>query len=238
MFEDSTFESTGRIRTRSRGWMFAALALNSTILLALVLVPLIYPEALPRQAMLFLMEIPPPAASTPPSTPHPVQHPSTSPATDAPNPFTAPTHIPIGIVRTPDAGPAPTGPIGAIPTGSSDPFGIGDAFHPQPQARVLPPQPKASVLLTSSIAAGLLIHKVIPNYPSLAKAMHIQGTVILAATIGKDGAIANLRVLSGPAVLQESALDAVSQWRYRPYLLNDQPVEVETTVNVIFTLAN
>jgi protein TonB len=68
--------------------------------------------------------------------------------------------------------------------------------------------------------------------------MHIQGTVILAATIAKDGAIANLRVLSGPAVLQQSALDAVSQWRYRPYLLNDQPVEVETTVNVIFTLAN
>ena len=65
MFEDSTFESTGRIRTRSRGWMIAAFAFNGSILLALVLIPLIYPEALPRMAMAFLMEVPVPPAPEP-----------------------------------------------------------------------------------------------------------------------------------------------------------------------------
>ena len=237
MFEDSTFESTGRIRTRSRAWMLAALALNSTILVAIILVPLIYPEALPRVPMLVLMEIPPPAASTPPTIPHPIQHPSTGPTTDAPNPFTVPRQIPTTIATGPDPSPAPAGPIGAHP-GSGDPFGIGPGPTSPPPHVVVAPQPKAPIRLPSSLAAGLLIRKIVPNYPAIAKAMHTQGTVILSATIAKDGTIANLRVLSGPQVLQQSALDSVSQWRYRPYLLNDQPVEVETTVSVIFTLAN
>ena len=65
----------------------------------------------------------------------------------------------------------------------------------------------------------------------------MQGTVILQATISKSGTIENLRVISGPAMLQQAAIDSVRNWRYRPYMLNGQPVEVETTVNVVFTLA-
>ena len=237
MFEDSTFESNGRIRTRSRSWMLATFALNSTILVAIILVPLIYPEALRRQTFIDLITAPPPPPTATPTTPHATQHPSNGPSVDAPNPFTAPTRIPIAIVATPDNGPAPTGPIGALP-GSGDPFGIGDTFHSQPAPRVLPPASRAPVHVPSTLAQGNLVRKVIPSYPALAKAMHVDGTVVLAATIAKDGTIANLRVLSGPTLLQQSALDAVSQWRYRPYLLNSQPVEVETTVNVIFTLAN
>jgi len=67
-------------------------------------------------------------------------------------------------------------------------------------------------------------------------AMRVEGTVVLAATISKSGTIENLHATSGPALLQQAALDAVKTWRYRPYLLDGQPVEVETTVNVIFTL--
>jgi protein TonB len=77
---------------------------------------------------------------------------------------------------------------------------------------------------------------VIPVYPPLPRAVHLQGTVVLQATISRGGTIENLRVMSGPAMLQQAALDAVEQWHYRPYLLNGQPVEVETTVNVIFKL--
>jgi protein TonB len=77
---------------------------------------------------------------------------------------------------------------------------------------------------------------VIPSYPPLARETHTGGTVVLAATISKEGTIINLRIVSGTPMLQQAALDAVSQWRYRPYLLNGQPVDVETTVNVIFTL--
>jgi len=72
--------------------------------------------------------------------------------------------------------------------------------------------------------------------PPIAKAARVSGTVVIQATISKSGTIENLKVISGPAMLQQSALDAVRSWRYRPYLLNNDPVEVETTINVIFTL--
>jgi protein TonB len=82
----------------------------------------------------------------------------------------------------------------------------------------------------------MLLQKTIPNYPPIAKAARVSGTVILQATISKTGTITNLRVVSGPPMLQQSAMDAVRSWRYRPYLLNGDPVEVETTVNVVFSL--
>jgi len=84
--------------------------------------------------------------------------------------------------------------------------------------------------------AGNLLQKTIPQYPAIAKAARIQGTVVLQATISKGGGIENLRVVSGPPMLQQAALDAVRSWRYKPYLLNGDPVEVETTVNVVFNL--
>ena len=74
------------------------------------------------------------------------------------------------------------------------------------------------------------------SLPPIAIAARIEGTVVLQATISKAGTIENLRVASGPPMLQQAALDAVKTWLYRPYLLDGQPVEVETTVNVIFTL--
>jgi protein TonB len=76
----------------------------------------------------------------------------------------------------------------------------------------------------------------VPVYPPDAKKAKIQGTVVLQAVVGKDGDVKNLRVLSGPQELQQSALDAVRQWKYRPYLLNGDPVEVETTVNIVYSL--
>jgi protein TonB len=82
----------------------------------------------------------------------------------------------------------------------------------------------------------MLIQKTQPVYPPIAKAARVSGTVVIQATISKSGTIENLKVISGPAMLQQSALDAVRSWRYRPYLLNNDPVEVETTINVIFTL--
>jgi protein TonB len=83
---------------------------------------------------------------------------------------------------------------------------------------------------------GLLIDKKLPVYPRLAIAVRAEGTVVLQATISKAGTIENLHVVSGPPMLQQAAIDAVQSWRYKPYLLGGEPVEVETTVNVIFTL--
>jgi protein TonB len=90
--------------------------------------------------------------------------------------------------------------------------------------------------ISSGVMQGMLLLKTAPVYPPIAKAARVSGTVVLQATISKTGSIENLRVVSGPAMLQQAAMQAVKSWRYRPYLLNNEPVEVETTVNVIFSL--
>jgi periplasmic protein TonB len=236
MFEDSTFESTGRIRTRSRGWMMAAFLLNGSILLALILIPLIYPEALPRQAISMLLEAPPPPAAP---QPLPQQKPAQAfhgaPQMDG-NQLTAPRQIPSTIAkfREPEA-PAPINPSG-LDSGVDAASSASSAFNGQHRVAVAPAAQKGPVHLSSGVVAGLLVSKTPPVYPPIAVASRTQGAVILQATISASGTIKNLRVISGPAMLQQAALDAVSNWRYRPYLLNGAPVEVETTVNVIFTL--
>jgi periplasmic protein TonB len=90
--------------------------------------------------------------------------------------------------------------------------------------------------VSSGVMAGAVIAKNTPVYPLIAKSAGVEGVVVLLATISKYGTIENLRVASGPALLQQAAIDAVKTWRYRPYLLNGEPVEVETTVNVVFSL--
>lgn len=93
------------------------------------------------------------------------------------------------------------------------------------------------IRVSQGVVAGLVIHKVQPNYPQLAKTARVQGNVQLAALIGKDGTIQNLHVLSGHPLLTQAALDAVKQWRYKPYILNGEPVEVDTQITVIFSLS-
>jgi len=94
------------------------------------------------------------------------------------------------------------------------------------------------VRVSSGVESGLLIRKVNPQYPKKARKKHIQGTVILTASITKDGDIANLTLVSGDPILAKAAMDAVKQWKYKPYFLKGQPVEVETSIQVNFTLSN
>jgi protein TonB len=237
MFEDATFESMGRIRTRSRGWMIATFTFNGSILLALILIPLIFPQALPRQATAFLIEAP-----APPPAPQPLPQQTARPFRGVPEMqegrFFAPSSIPVHIALFTGPEQAPGGNYTGIDQDSGVPGGAGypSAFHGQGTPHVVHPEVKAPVRIAGTVEAGLLIQKTIPQYPPMAVAMRIEGTVGLAATISKGGTIENLHVTSGPALLQQAALDAVKTWRYRPYLLDGQPVEVETTVNVIFTL--
>ncbi len=84
---------------------------------------------------------------------------------------------------------------------------------------------------------GNLIYRVQPRYPLLAIQTRTQGTVLLRAVISKQGTIENLQLISGHPLLVPAAMDAVRQWRYRPYVLNDEPVEVETEVTVKFVLS-
>jgi protein TonB len=84
---------------------------------------------------------------------------------------------------------------------------------------------------------GNLIRRVQPEYPALARMARVQGTVVIHAIVSKDGTIGHLQVISGPPLLVQAAIDAVRQWRYRPYFLNGEPVEVDTQVTVNFTLS-
>ncbi|MGA8740841.1 MAG: energy transducer TonB [Terracidiphilus sp.] len=236
MFEDSTFESTGRIKTRSRRWMFAACALNGSILVALVLVPLIYPNALPSHMMPSLLVAP---AAPQPETPPPAHVRAVAPHDFAElenGRITAPPRIPTTI-RIPTGPEQPfTGPNIALDSGTGTPGGDGSPFGVGRPVTVVHPPAPSSIRLPSKFVEGFLIYKSIPQYPIIAKSVGVQGTVVLQATISKSGTIENLQAVSGPQMLQQAAIEAVKNWRYRPYLLNDQPVEVETTVNVIFRL--
>ncbi len=233
MFEDSTFESTGRIRTRGRNWMIATFAMNGSILLALILTPLIYPEALQRQFVSYLMELPAPPAEQP--KPQQQVHAASAHSDMQEGRLVAPPRIPPGIVIVGTPEPAPVGEIPGWETASALPNGTEGIFHRQPPPSVRPDL-RGPMHLPSSIVEGLLVLKILPVYPAIARTMRLQGTVVLQATISKAGTIENLHVVSGPGPLQQSALDAVKSWRYKPYLLNGQPVEVETTVNVVFKL--
>jgi periplasmic protein TonB len=92
--------------------------------------------------------------------------------------------------------------------------------------------------ISSGVATGMLIQKTPPVYPTIAKSARVSGTVELHAVISKAGTIKDLKVENGPVMLQQAALDAVRTWRYKPYKLNNDPVEVETTISVVFTLGN
>lgn len=94
------------------------------------------------------------------------------------------------------------------------------------------------VSLSAAQATGNLVSKVAPVYPAVAKAAGVEGTVSLNAVIGKDGHMKKLHVISGPAILQMPSMDAVKQWVYKPYLLNGEPVEVETEIHVIYRLGS
>ncbi|HZD77013.1 MAG TPA: energy transducer TonB [Acidobacteriaceae bacterium] len=96
--------------------------------------------------------------------------------------------------------------------------------------------PSRKPVISSGVMAGRKLSGADPRYPAIAIAARIQGTVLLVATISRTGAIENLRLVSGPPMLAPAAEEAVRTWRYRPYLLNGEPVEVETTVRVIFNL--
>ncbi len=239
MFADTLISSSSAERSR-RGWTtLTSLALQVLLAGLLLLLPLLRPEALPLLHRL----------STPVSLGRPQAEPPASTALAASvshsnfvaHILMAPTRIPVSVALSDeDSGPPNVGNAGSnvagIP-GTGDPNGlpISIAGGTRP---VLPVPPPAVVrpLRVSNISEGNLIHRVQPEYPPLARAARIQGQVVLQALISKEGTIEHLRVLTGHPMLVQAAEAAVSQWRYRPYYLNHEPVEVETQITVNFFL--
>ena len=108
-----------------------------------------------------------------------------------------------------------------------------DAFFLPPSDAVSTPVVK-TVSISAGISHAILEHANAPDYPIAAKAAGISGTVVLTGKINKDGSVSDLKVVSGPKELQQAAMDSVRTWTYKPYLLNGEPVEVRTTINVVF----
>ncbi len=241
MFEDSLSESGGKLKGKRGAVTTISFILELIFLGILVLLPLIFTEALPTKQLMTMLTAPPPPPPPPP------------PPAAAPKIVKVQSELDNGQLRTPTAipkkiqmikedeapPPAVGGVMGGVPGGV--PGGtmggvLGSVMSSVPMA-----VPKAAtpqrVRVSQGVSQGLLIHKVQPQYPPLARQARIQGVVVLQALIGKDGSIQNLHVVSGHPMLTNAALEAVKEWRYKPYYLNGEPVEVETTINVNFTLS-
>jgi protein TonB len=231
MFEDALMESGGRIGTH-RGWFSGVAAIcNGSIVCVLVLLPLLHPASLPKQTLSMLLAAPAPPVPLPPPLSHAVD--ITSRAAVFVDAFAAPRHIPDHIATADDELPPVIGINSLTEESGTALNGIPDSL-----GTVTPPHvaPSRIPVISSGVMEGRKISGAEPRYPTIAIAAHMQGIVVLAAAISKTGAIKNPRVMSGPPMLAPAAVDAVQTWRYRPYLLNGEPVEVETSVRVIFNL--
>jgi protein TonB len=209
----------------------------------MVLMPLIFTEALPKQQLMTFLVAPPPPPPPPPPSAAPVKIVKQIQTDIVNGALRTPTKIPqkIQMIKEDEAPPAmaSAGVVGGVPGGI--PGGqmggvIGGIISSTPVAvpKVATPQ---RVRVSAGVTSGLLIRKVNPTYPPLARQARISGTVVLRAMISKEGSIENLSLVSGHPMLAPAAIDAVKQWKYKPYLLNGEPVEVDTEVQVNFTLA-
>jgi periplasmic protein TonB len=245
MFEELVVSDSGTKKS-TKPWTFLlSMALEVGLLFVIVLIPLIYTEALPKTLMSSILLAPPPPPPPPPP-PAAVQVVHVKPVAhlmDA-GKLVAPKAIPkdIKIIKEEEAPPDFGGGVaGGVPggvAGGSMGGVLGGVIGGAGSGA--PPPPKVTpkrITVGGQVQAAHLVNKVQPSYPPLARQTRISGTVKLHAIIGKDGVVTQLQVISGHPLLVQSALDAVKQWRYQPTLLNGEPVEVDTEIDVIFSLA-
>jgi protein TonB len=239
MFDD-TLNSSWDQRSRRGLTALTSFGLQALAVGGLLILPLLRPPGLPMLRQL----------STPVSLGEPLAAPPTARAPARGNSaallnpqaiiLRAPTQIPRDMPTSSDDGPSQAGAPGPyIPgiSGLGSRNGVPIALGPAPSP-VLPPAPAPAAVLVrlSHMREGDLIRKILPVYPPLARTARIQGQVVLQAVISRQGAIENLKVLAGHPLLVRAAMEAVRQWLYRPYVLNNEPVEVETQITVNFSL--
>ena len=133
-------------------------------------------------------------------------------------------------------GGVPGGVVGGVPIGVLS-EALGSTRSVPVPAKTLDPTPVKRIRVASRVAEANLIHDVAPTYPPEAGRARIEGTVVLMAVIGKYGTVRDVRVESGLPLLAQAAIDAVKQWRYRPYLLNGEPIEVDSQITINFNLS-
>jgi len=251
LFEDSLLDSTvGQHKRRTWSTVFS-FVLQCLGIGFLLLLPLWFTEVLPKEQLVTLLVAPPPPPPPPPPAASTASRPKVVKVASniAYGRLRAPSRIPakVQMIKDDDA-PPPTitggvvgGVPGGIPGGQLDGV-IGEIIGSTSSLAAAPalfkpkPAPVQRVRVSPGVIKGLLIHRVEPIYPFLAQQARIQGAVVLTAIIDKDGNVQHLQLVNGHPLLAPAAIQAVKQWRYKPFLLNGQPLEVETTVTVDFHL--
>ena len=244
MFEDSLIESGGKLKTKRGRTSFVAFLIEAMIVGVMILIPLIFTEALPKAMQTTFLVAPPPPPPPPPPAAAVVKIVKVIQTDIVNGELRTPTKIPqkVQMIKEDEAPPpamASTGVVGGVPggvAGGSMGGVIGSVLSATPTVAPKIAAP-TRVRVSSGVVSGLLVKKVNPNYPPLARQARIQGVVLLQAQISKDGRIENLQLISGHPMLAPAAIEAVKQWVYRPYLLNGEPCEVDTQIQVNFTLA-
>jgi protein TonB len=237
---DRTLNSSSDTRSRRGLTTLTSIGVQALAVAILLVLPLLRPPGLPSFRQI----------TTPISLGQPLEAPAVgrtqisgnnaATITPAEIIFRTPSRIPKGVSADADDAPPQVGSGSAFPgTGRGNPSGVSNLFESS-SSPILPavrPPNTVAPLRISRMSEGNLIHKVQPAYPPLARAARIQGAVVLQAVINKQGTIENLKVMTGHPMLVPSAIEAVKQWRYRPYVLNNEPVDVETQITVNFSLA-
>jgi protein TonB len=240
MFDDLVESSVVRKKTNT-GWaVILSTIVQVGVLVVLILIPLIYTQALPKAMMATLLIAPPPP---PPPPPPPAEAPKiVKPVARLiqQGKLMQPRAIPKQVevfkeAELPPEAPVAGGVLGGLDNGLLGGLGSGPAVAAPPPP---PPAPKQTqrIKLGGQVVAAKLVAQPQPVYPPLARQARIQGNVVLHAIIDKDGRVGELQVISGHPLLVQSALEAVKNWRYQPTQLNGDPVEVDTTITVSFVL--
>jgi periplasmic protein TonB len=248
LFEDVLLESSGLQRRRRALAGVLSIIFQFSLLGTLILIPLMFTDALPKQQLLTFLIVPPPPPPPPPA----------AAAAKAVQPVKSdliagnlrtPSRIPQKIQMIREDEPPPDlssgGVVGGVPGGI--PGGqmggvIGGILSSTSSLSAIPkmsiPTAPKRIRISQGVTRGQLVTKVEAKYPPLALIARIQGVVVLTAIISKTGEIQNLSLVSGQPLLVPAAIEAVKQWRYRPFQLNGEAVEVETTVTVTFQLSS
>ena len=248
LFRDVLLESSVFERRRSRLAATMSFVIQCFLVGVLLIVPLMFTDALPREQLLTFLEAPPPPPPPPPAASAAAARVVRHIESDLLNGrLRAPSRIPqaVQMIREDEAPPdlsgggVPGGVPGGIPGGQIGGV-LGGILSSTPKSVAVPklvmPMPPKRIRVSQGVTEGRLILKIEPKYPVIALTARVQGQVVLSAVISKTGEIQNLVLISGHPMLVQAAIAAVKQWRYRPYLLNGEPVEVETTVNVNFQI--
>ena len=232
----SLIASGEKITPRNPWATFASLVFQLLLVTTVVVVPLFHREPFPKTKTVTMLYLPPsPAAGAKaPKFQAQPQPRSTHIATSTP--------IPTPVRTKPEAAPPPIGitdeVIGGVPGGvvGGVPGGVPTEIPGSPR-NVPEPTPVKRIRIASRVAEANLVHAVPPQYPPEAGRERIEGTVVLVAVIGSDGSVQDVQVVSGVPILAQAAIEAVKQWRYKPYLLNGVPVEIDSRITINFTMS-